>query len=265
MKTIKKFLTIILSVLLMLCVSVSFVGCSFSFKDIPTPDYSFTYGDFKCCYVTSATSNRAVEKESAVGVNVLNFVEVEKKWERVIIPETIDGLPVIAIGMGGIGWTRYLQGYYNKIYLPDSVLNIHDVGRSIHHRKVFLTDEYGAVDWDSRTTLLQNILLEFSDMQVFVAESLYQGYQTLSNIKNSECISIANLSYVVDNKIYWIDDYADGESIVFPDAPIKEGFIFDGWYKDNNYVEKWNIETDKYIQNEDLASVKLYGKFVIEY
>ena len=255
-KTIYKYMICWIICLLFFC-----SGCSFQSTEEPAKQF----GDFWYCYVRDAQSNRSVTKEKAVGINITNLVEEAREKETIIIPESIDGLPVIAIGMGGIGWTNYLQGYYNKIYLPNSVLNINDVSRSIHHRKVFLMDEHDSVDWDSRTTLLQNILLEFSDMQVFVAESLYQGYQTLSNIKNSECISIANLSYVVDNEIYWIDDCADGESIVFPDDPIKEGFIFDGWYKDNNYVEKWNIETDKYEKNEDLASVKLYGKFVIEY
>ena len=249
-----------LSLILSLMFATMFCGCTFNQEE---PKY-MKYEDFCCCYVADAYAKNSITKKYATGVNILELVEEAKEKETIVIPETIDGLPVIAIGMGGLGWTLYLQGYYNKIYLPDSVLNIHDVGRSIHHRKVFLTDEYGSVDWDSRTTLLQNILLEFSDMQVFVAESLYQGYQTLSNIKNSECISIANLSYIVDNEIYWIDDYSNGEYINFPNQPIKQGYVFEGWYKDEGFLQEWVEEIDQYQKSEDSISVKLYAKFVIE-
>lgn len=260
MKRIKKLLTIGLAVLLMLCMSVSIVGCAFQSMEEPAKQF----GDFRYCYVSDAESNRSVSKEKAVGINILGLVEEAREKETIIIPESIDGLPVIAIGMSGIGWTHYLQGYYNKIYLPDSVLNIHDVSRSIHHRKVFLTDEYGFIDWDSRTKLLQNILLEFSDMQVFVAESLYQDYQTLSNIKNSECISIANLSYVVDNEIYFIDDYREskGSLILEPPVPQKDGYIFEGWYLEKEYINKWDFDNDLHIYDESQKVTFLYAKWI---
>ena len=101
----KKFLSMILSILLLFSVC----GCSFSFKDHPLPDYSFTYGGFKCCYVTKATSNQAVKKEYATGVNVFGLIGEAKEKETIVIPESINGLPVIAIGMEGLGWSESLK------------------------------------------------------------------------------------------------------------------------------------------------------------
>ena len=260
---IKKLLTIGLAIMLTVCVSVSFAGCSFSFKDTPTPDYSFTYGDFKCCYVTSATSNRAVKKESAVGVNVFGFVEDKKNRERVIIPETIDGLPVIAIGMGGLAWSKTLrqESTYAKIYLPRTLKYAYSDSYDIHggETKPFLVSVPN-----------QEFFLWFGGV-FYVSEmdsQKYQPYLYTNNEKGDKyCgirIIVANLTYIVDGEVYWIDDYEEGEKISFPIEPTKEGYLFDGWYKDKGFLEEWIEEIDQYQKSKDSISVKLYAKFVVE-
>ena len=60
----------------------------------------------------------------------------------------------------------------------------------------------------------------------------------------------ANVSYMYNYEdaphegIYWIDDY-DGSKIKFiPPAPIREGYTFLGWYKDEECTEKWDFDND---------------------
>ena len=44
--------------------------------------------------------------------------------------------------------------------------------------------------------------------------------------------------------IYWIDDY-NGTTIDFiPPDPFREGYTFEGWYKDEEGTEKWDFEKD---------------------
>ncbi len=79
----------------------------------------------------------------------------------------------------------------------------------------------------------------------------------------------ANVTYYVNNEIYWIDDY-DNEIIKYkPNDPIVEGKTFDGWYKDIEYTNKWDFENDiipaKEYDNDKnyiYKETKLYAKFI---
>lgn len=35
-----------------------------------------------------------------------------------------------------------------------------------------------------------------------------------------------------------------GELVVTPDPPTREGYLFDGWYLDQNTTRPWNLEND---------------------
>lgn len=47
--------------------------------------------------------------------------------------------------------------------------------------------------------------------------------------------------------------------LVQPEEPTKEGFIFEGWYKDADFTTEWNFAADKVTEN-----VTLYAKWVKE-
>ena len=48
-----------------------------------------------------------------------------------------------------------------------------------------------------------------------------------------------------------------GELIIEPTPPVKEGSGFDGWYKDEGLIEKWNFAEDKVI-----SDITLYAKWI---
>ncbi len=54
----------------------------------------------------------------------------------------------------------------------------------------------------------------------------------------------ANVTYYVDGEIYWIDDYDNSLITYIPEDPIKEGHTFKGWYKDEQYTQRWNFSKD---------------------
>ena len=99
-----------------------------------------------------------------------------------------------------------------------------------------------------------------------------------SNLRDDYSINhIANVSYyhnyenAENDGYYWIDDQ-DGERIQFPPPfPEREGYNFDGWYKEPECVNPWNFEEDKVPAkeyDEDGAylyrETKLYAKWKIE-
>ena len=259
MKKLKKLLSILLSCLLMLCMSVGCAGCSF--KELFAEEPTFTYGDFRCCYVRNAESSFSVRKDVATGVNVFDLVEDAQEKETIVVPENINGLPVIAIGRGGFGWTNFLRGRYKKIYLPSTLLHIYDISRSISRRKVFLLDKYEVFNKDNREVLLKKVL-PYANASFFVSESLYQEYRKLEGIDRLDCIQIANLTYIIDGVEYWMDDCKDGQYVQIPPTPMKEDFIFDGWYKDEEFLVKWDFSVNRYEKPQDEVSLKLYAKFI---
>ena len=237
-----------------------FVGCSFSLKD--PPRYDFDYKEFNCCYVKSATSNRFVSKESAIGVNVLNFIETKKRWDRVIIPETINGLPVIAIGMAQIGWSSTLEGYFDKIYLPATLqyCSPYDI---FWNKTIFLMDKQEGKLMENRKLLINRRLASTAGAKFVVFESMYDWYQEFF-VPESSTLVIANLTYIVDGVEYWMDDCIDGQYILEPPIPSKDGCVFDGWYSEENFLNKWDFSVNQYIEPQDGVSLKLYAKFIIK-
>jgi len=82
-----------------------------------------------------------------------------------------------------------------------------------------------------------------------------------------------NLNYD-DNDIYFIDDY-DNELISYiPQNPEREGYTFDGWYKESECINKWdfylNIIKEKkwlndnreYYKDQDYEKTTLYAKWI---
>ncbi len=49
-----------------------------------------------------------------------------------------------------------------------------------------------------------------------------------------------------------------GDKITLPQTPVKQGMIFDGWYKDKNFTELWKFDTDTVTQKSTI----LYAKWI---
>ncbi len=56
-----------------------------------------------------------------------------------------------------------------------------------------------------------------------------------------------------------ITDVKENGKIKVPTEPTKEGYIFDGWYKEESYINKWNFEID--VVKKDIT---LYAKWIKE-
>ena len=69
---------------------------------------------------------------------------------------------------------------------------------------------------------------------------------------NNACtVKYANISYNYNYEdsenygVYFIDDCDYGSKIEYiPANPTREGYIFDGWYKEPECINKWNYESD---------------------
>ena len=218
-----------------------------TFKEGP----KMTYGDFVYCYVTSADSNRRAK--SASNIAILELTKEAEEKETIVIPETIEGKPVILIGMSGLGWSDDMYGRYKKLYLSNSLLAIRPAAYNPVNRKIFLLNMM-------KLEFFVNVIGIF-----YVSEDLYPQCQEIRETIAGDyppIFYIANLTYIVDEEVYWIDDYEEGEYITFPQNPQKEGYTFDGWYKDAGCQTEWNEAVDCYDKPEDVNTVNLYAKWI---
>ena len=62
-------------------------------------------------------------------------------------------------------------------------------------------------------------------------------------------IGIANRGYQVDfdslgGTAVESQKQMYGEALLTPEPPTREGYVFDGWYRDMNLTIQWNVEED---------------------
>lgn len=239
----KKFVSILLS---LLCVSeiFAFDGCSF-LEDGPW----MNYGDFYYCYINHAGDSRP--RKSGKYIAVLELTEEGKTKETIIIPDEIEGKPVIQIGMTRLGYMYDLQGRYNNLYLPKSLL--WPLGSYIYgDTKLFL--------------------MEFNDLsflyelrrRFYLSEKLYNRVAEEYDLENPQnSFHIANMEFVSEDATYFIADYDEGELIGYiPADPVRAYFSFAGWYKEPECENAWNFEENTFSLANGQTIMKLYAKWL---
>ncbi|MCR4874639.1 MAG: InlB B-repeat-containing protein [Clostridia bacterium] len=96
---------------------------------------------------------------------------------------------------------------------------------------------------------------------VFVEEQAYEYFLKKNNNNNptaeelSDYISLHEYIYIDESDYnggyYWVDYLEDGESInTCPVNPQREGFVFTGWYIDNNCSQLFDFDSWKYSGSE---------------
>lgn len=55
-----------------------------------------------------------------------------------------------------------------------------------------------------------------------------------------------------------LDNVTSGSAIAIPTIPVQDGYTFEGWYKDENCTQIWDLTTDVVI-----ADIKLFAKWLL--
>ncbi len=197
-------------------------------------------------------------KKTVAEIISLSDAGIEKKI--LIIPKYLDGYEVYRTS-DRYGRERGIfgEGFTKKIYLT------------------FKLDEFEVANFS-----LQNVLFigegllntENYSYGAFRAFLPYNIYISPENYQDG--VYHANVTYIVDGEIYWIDLCENGPIEYIPSEPIKEGYTFEGWYKDEEYQTKWDFLNDTLAPVEEIKhetgwltywtevvyeEIKLYAKF----
>lgn len=196
------------------------------------------------------------EKEISIG-NIL-----ERNEDGVIfVPYIINEYKVTKLGFQGY-ITEEMKNYWiNRIYFPSSIYEIRS--------PIYLSSENKyTIFFSSKPFKLSNLSNNPTQekLEIYVPSKYYEEYININDfIRN--CINPANVNYyynlnLEENDIYYIDYYESGSLIEFiPPNPEKEGYTFEGWFKEAECINQWDFNSD-YINNTEENPVNnLYAKW----
>lgn len=116
---------------------------------------------------------------------------------------------------------------------------------------------------------------------VVIGNNIFFEYfldNSIEGINNSNTKSyIGNVSYIYNydsapnDGYYWVDNYDNSLIEYIPPEPTRQGYKFDGWYKEEDCTNKWDFNSDKtsssymYYEVPNEISTDEYKKFYSEY
>ncbi len=293
MKKIEKLLTIGLAVLLMLCMSVSLVGCKNEMK-------TSTDGTFIFFRLGDNQFYRGDKKDTYAIVDTC-----EELPEVLYIPAYHKGKVVSKIyyahteGFGLRGYGLSMEGV-KTAYIPYTC-NL-DEGPYLDEpyaraTTTFITCSIAAPNDNLITNVTHNYLRYLKENDtVYFTNAVYENIRisaestpnsAFSIVETSDCIYVeysskilkpANTAYMFNYEncsnggYFFINNFEYGATIEnTPYEPIRNGYTFGGWYKESECINVWNFETDTLPQaqyddqeREIYQETKLYAKWIKE-
>jgi hypothetical protein len=215
----------------------------------------YTSGDFK---YWRASKNAYICDLSEEGM--------EKKI--IAIPETIDGYIVNGLKKKNDTYShiRWYSKNLKKIYIPKEIYIDGAVfANCLKLEKIilFYETEYTYPDFSMALNFEDN-----SMSYLYVNKNMFEKYD-VSYLRQSNVNYYYNYIDSDNNGIFWLDDY-DNEQISFiPPEPVRESYIFEGWYKEAECKTKWNFDNDKVPakiydaeENYEYIETCLYAKWI---
>ena len=209
--------------------------------------------------------NGVIYEKTSTGYNVFEISEKGRDLPIIYIPDEIDGLPVTQIGV------------------QDAIATYHAYLISQKAQSIYLP--WSAIDRFVDGNISDNILIVHPNLTGKLGDELYRlsykilvpsVYSDAGSNKGSKLV-YANIAYIFNyednpNEGYFFIDLIEetGKLTKPPYDPKREGYTFDGWYKDEGCTEEWSFEEDEVTitfdeeGNRIYEEIKLYAKWKSE-
>ena len=210
----------------------------------------------------------AENKKIAVGD--IKFKSNDEEPVIFFVPYTIDGYTVSMIGVK----RRVIGSYislsnsfiYSRLYFPSTIEGITNMLDGIYMSNY----ECKTFFCNKPMDLLRFNSNAYNKGHYYVPSEYYDGYVEL-NVRDPDIVRSlykANVCYYynLEESDYYYVDYYDVDSLIefIPPDPVNEGYIFGGWYKEKECINKWDFEKDTVSLEEDEIEIKLYAKWIKE-
>ncbi len=194
-------------------------------------------------------------------VRIVDLTEQGKQKEVLIIPTTIEGIPVKFIekphwSLFGETSTIWQSTKLKKVFIPSNI-NIaectFDGCSQLKQIFIILGNDDKAV-FNTVTFTRMRV-----DADVLVPKDYYNLNSRFTIIKPANINYYFNYKNSDNDGVYWIDNVEQGERIldIPPTEPTRKGWTFGGWYTEPECINKWEF-TNTVPEN----GVDLYAKWL---
>ena len=261
----KRVITCIVALMMTLDIMVGLAGCR---GEDYLPEYENEYFRY------AVRTNKDGTKEGYL----VGFTELGAQQTALILPQEIDGVPIVDIGYERqLGWGAETVGDLQsnnllKLYAPFAPIEGQWQGYFFYNN---IENAY-LVQWKElfppfvRTCGKGNVL-GYKALEKFFEGKVYGDHCRIANT-----IYCYNFVGAEDDGYYWVDSYDNSVVEFIPPEPRREGYTFDGWYKEPECVNAWDfkvditcdeivITTDSEMENYcDYMRTYLYAKWIKE-
>lgn len=201
--------------------------------------------------------------------------------KEIVIPEFVDGCKIDGLGyerpkggkfplLGGMqagNQTIYFdfENSIKKIYFESAYFLFGD-----ETFKVINAENVEFMSWKHPFNIVDLSAGNFTwGYNVYDEYILNNNYPFTSNHKIANITYLYNYDNSPNKGYYWVDSYNNSLITFIPPIPKRDGYIFDGWYKEYECKNEWNFSIDKakdeirYIQGNkynEYTGIYLYAK-----
>lgn len=244
------FIAVMLSIPLMLS------GCRYKPNEDYLPEYESGYFRYAV-----RTLDDGTQKAYLTGLT-----ELGKEQTELIYPEEIAGIPVYGIGycrdvfMGTERVGRIESENLNKFYFPTMPKENGNSNGGL------LICDY-IVKWLITDWLTSTKRIDEPNGVIFGINYLDAGLQYENYLNRL----IGNISYLYNYEgspnegYYWVDSYDESVVTFIPPEPHRDGYVFDGWYKEEECINRWDFKKDTTGKEIKLSSFSETTEYEITY
>lgn len=187
----------------------------------------------------------------------------------VFFPERIQNYTVsklgfsTGMGFGGNGYfsaTNQAGVIIKRCYFPHTIKEIHSGYMYLISRRQLKIFYCGNI------IDLDNFAIE-DNAEIYVPAEEFELFKNELSEYYSGSLLKANVAYFSnydENNYYYIDYYENGEEILYiPPEPQREGYSFDGWFKESACINEWDFEVDTIQFSDEIQEIKLYAKWFV--
>ena len=208
---------------------------------------------------------RTEEFEYAIEQGIVSIGNILTEKKAVFIPYFVENKKVTKLGfdvfmiLHDMGTTAKVE----RVYFPNSIEEFCTSYVIKRNKKVF---------YCGNPTDLYHLCYGVEGYPIYVPYETYDEFNKLFIYGNEDNNLIkANVTYYLNypdkiyeyNEYYYIDYYDNGSLIEFiPPNPEKEGYTFEGWFKEPECINQWDFTKNLTYNVEESPVTNLYAKWV---